>query len=101
VHVADGAEFAGIVGGLVVDDGEVEFGAGGAVAPGPLLEMGGEFGVGDNSDAVNPADGRDVVEDALNHRLASHREEGLGLGEGEGVKARGVARGQNQNFHKM
>jgi len=55
MDVADGAKLVGVVGGAVIDNGEVEFGFGGAVMVGPFLEMAGKFGVGDDVNAVDVA----------------------------------------------
>jgi len=60
----------------------------------PLLEM-----VGDYVDLVQPADGGEIVQHVINHGLAGHRQERLGLGEGEGINARGVTGGKNMFFH--
>ena len=90
MDVADGAELVGVVGRAVVDDGEVELGLVGAVIRGPLLEVAGELGVGDDVNAVNAADGREVVEHVVDHRLAGDRQQRFGLRERERIKAGGV-----------
>ena len=99
MDVADGAELVGVVGGAVVDDGEIEFGFGGAIMLRPFLEMAGELGVGHDINAVNAADGREVVEHVLDHRLAGDGQQRFGLGEGERIKARGIAGGKDDDFH--
>ncbi len=52
VQVADGSELVGVVGGLVVDDGELDAGAARAVILCPTLEVPGELSVGDDVDVV-------------------------------------------------
>src|SRR5664280_2421033 len=101
MDVADGAEFVGVVGGAVVDDGEFKLGFGGVVTLRPFLKMAGELGVGDDIDAVNAADGREVVEHVLNHRLARDGQERFGLREGEWIQARGVSGGKDDDFHNL
>jgi hypothetical protein len=54
MDVADGAEFVGVVGRAVVDDGEIQFGFGGAIMVRPFLKMAGEFGVGDDVNRSMP-----------------------------------------------
>ena len=76
-----------------------KFGFGGAVMVRPFLEMAGELGVGDDVNAVNAADGREVVEHVLDHRLARDGQERFGLGEGERIQARGVSGGEDDDFH--
>src|SRR5206468_2721327 len=83
----------------VVDHGEIELGLVRMIAVGPFLEMAGEPGVGDDIDALEAADGRQVVEHIFDHRPAGDVQEGFGLGEGQGVKARGVAGGEEDDFH--
>ena len=66
---------------------------------GPFLKMSGELGVGDDVNAVNLGDGHEIIEDMLDHRLARDRQERFGLREGERIKSRGVAGGEDDNFH--
>ena len=65
----------------------------------PFLEMPGELGVGDDIDAVDAADGREIVEDVFDHRLAGDGQQRLGLRERERIEARGVTGGENDDFH--
>jgi len=94
MNVADRAELVGVVGRAVVDDGEIEFGFRRAIFLGPFLEMPGELVVGHDVDAVDPADGREVVEDVFDHRLAGDGEQRLGLSESERIKTSGVTGGE-------
>jgi hypothetical protein len=57
--------------------------------------MPGELGVGHDIDAVNLGDGREVVEDVLDHGLAGDGQERLGLRERERIKAGGVTGGED------
>jgi hypothetical protein len=84
---------------MVVDDGEFKLGLGGAVMFGPFLEMTGELGIRDDVDAVNLSDGREIIEDVLDHRLARDGQKWFGLREGEGIEARGVSGGKDDDFH--
>ena len=86
---------------MVVDDGEIQLGLGGAIIVRPFLEMIGELGVGHDVDAVNPADGREIIQDVLDHRLARDGQQRLGLREGERIQARGVTGGENDDFHSF
>ena len=63
--------------------------------------MAGEFGVGHDVNPVNAADGREVVEDVFNHRLAGDGQQRLRLVQGKRVQPRGVAGGQDDNFHVL
>ena len=63
--------------------------------------MSGELGVGHDINAVNAADGREVVEDVLDHRLAGDGQQRLGLGEGQRIKAGGITGGENDDFHAL
>ena len=99
MDVADRAELVGVVGGMVVDDGEIHFRFRRAIIVRPFLKMPGELGVGDDVNAVNLGDGREVVEDVLDHRLARDGQERFGLREGERIEARGVAGGEDDDFH--
>ena len=58
--------------------------------------MAGEFGIGDDIDAVDAADGSQVVQDMVDHGLAGDRKEGFGLGECKRVEAGGIASGQDK-----
>ncbi len=99
IDVANRAEFICIVGGMIVDDGEIEFGFGGAIVVRPFLEMIRKLGVGHDIDAVNAIDGREIVEDVLDHRFARDRQQWFGLREGERIEARGVSGSKDDNFH--
>jgi hypothetical protein len=63
--------------------------------------MAGELGVRDDINTVNAADGREVVEHVLDHRLARDGQERLGLGEGERIQTRGVSGGKDDDFHNL
>jgi hypothetical protein len=63
--------------------------------------MAGELGVRHDINAVNAADGREIVEHVLDHRLARDGQERLGLREGERIQARGVSGGKDDDFHNL
>jgi len=78
MDVADGAELVGVVGRAVIDNGEFKLGFRGAVLFRPLLKMAGELGVRNDINAVNAADGREVVEYVLDIGLPATGRSGLG-----------------------
>ena len=67
----------------------------------PFLEMAGEFGVGHDVNPVNAADGREVVEDVLDHRLAGDGQQRLRLVQGERIQPGGIAGGEDDDFHVL
>ncbi len=99
MQIADGPEFVLLGGGTVVDDGEVEFGFARAILVGPQLELAGELGIGHEDDPGDAADGGEVVEHVIDHRLAGHRQQRLGTREGQRIKTRGVAGRENDHVH--
>ena len=101
MDVADGTEFVGVAGRAVIDDGEIPFRLCRAMAVRPFLEMIGEFGVGDDINAIDAADGREVVEDVFDHRPAGDGQQRLGLRERERIQTRGITGGQNDDFHAL
>ena len=68
---------------------------------GPFLEMAGELGVGHDIDTVNHGDGREIVKDMLDHRLARDGQQRFGLCERERIKTRGVSGGKDDDFHLL
>src|SRR5581483_100172 len=65
----------------------------------PGAEVGREFVVRDDIDAFDVGNGSEVVDDPLDHRLASDLQEGLGLGKSQRIKASGIASGENKDIH--
>ena len=66
---------------------------------GPILKLLGKPGIGNDVNAVDSLDGGQVVEHMVDHRLAGHRQQRLGAGQGHGMEAGRVARGQDDHFH--
>jgi hypothetical protein len=99
MDIPDGAEFIAVIGGAVIDYGKGCARVLLVVSIGPLLEVTGEFGVGDDVDAIDIRDGSEVIEHILDHGFAGNLEQGFGLGQGEGVEASGITGGQDQHFH--
>ena len=71
----------------------------GLVGGGPGLEIGGELLVGDDVHLFDARDGGEVIEHPFHHGFSGHLEEGFCLGQSEGVKAGGVAGGENEDVH--
>ena len=100
MNVAYGPELVGVVCGTVVDDLEAHPRLPCVVPVGPCLEVGGELVVGHDVDRANAFDGREVVQDPFDYRLAGHVEQRLGLVEGQRIQARGVAGGEDEDVLK-
>jgi len=60
-----------------------------------------EFCVRHDVYAIKSADGREIIEHMLNHRLARDRQQRLRLRQRKRIKSGGVSGGQNYDFHAM
>ena len=111
LDVPHGAEARLVRGGSVVQDGDrcpIRSGMTTDVIPGltgnlfrPVLEDRGELVVGDDDVLVDEAGPVDVVDEPVQDGLLPYLQEGLGEVFGKRVKPRGVARGEDQAFHKF
>ena len=102
LDVPHGAKARLVRGGSVVQDGDT----GSRVKPGmrgrgPVLEDRGELVVGDDDVLVDEAGPVDVVDEPVQDGLLPYLQEGLGEVFGKRVKPRGIARGENQAFHRF
>ena len=61
--------------------------------------MAGELGIGDDINAVQPADRRQIIEHVFDHRLACNQQQRLGLRKGEGVQTGGVTGSEDNHLH--
>jgi len=95
MRVADCAEPVRFVSALVVDGGKAEVQIGPVIAVGPLLEMARELCVGNDVRVIYSANGRDVVDDVLEHRLPRDRQKRFGLIQCQWIKPRSVPRREN------
>lgn len=95
MRVADRAETIIFVGALIVDDGETEVQVWSLITLGPLFEVTGELCVRDDVRVIDRADGRDIVDDVLEHRLPGHRQQRLRLIQCQWIKARRIPRREN------
>src|SRR5213080_4126766 len=99
MNIANGAQLVRVVRRAVIDDRKVELRLLRAVIVGPLLELVRKFSVRHNVNPINAADGREIIEHVINHRLACDRQERLWPGESERIQAGSVTGGENNYLH--
>jgi hypothetical protein len=99
MQISNGTQLVRVVGGPIVDDREGEPGFDLMTGVGPLLELGGEPGVGHHVNALDALDRCQVVQDVIDHRLPRHRQQRLRPGQGQWIEAGGVPGRKYDHFH--
>src|SRR5437660_3495778 len=99
MNIANGTQFVRVVRRAVIDDRKVELRLFRAVIIGPFLKLVRKFCVGDNANPINAADGREIIEHVINHRLACDRQERLWPSESKRIQPSSVTGGENNYLH--
>ena len=71
-----------------------------AIIVGPNLKIVGEFVICDHVNGLEVRNGREIVQDPLDHRLPGNFKKRFRLVESERIKSCGVTGGQNERVHE-